>query len=119
MMPLVKVHYSNVLTKDILNSLSKSLSKLVGKTLVKSEGFVMVIFQQTELQSFGLDSTTPSLFIELKNVGTPSPEITNILSAKITELCIGLINVEPSRIYLEFQESERHLWGWSGKTFST
>jgi phenylpyruvate tautomerase len=118
-MPLVKVHYSNEFAKDILNLLSKSMSKLVGKTLGKSEDFVMIIFQRTELQSFGLDSTTPSLFIELKNVGTLSPETTNILSAKITELCIGFIDVEPTRIYLEFQESERHLWGWNAKTFST
>ena len=117
-MPLVKVHHSNEFTNDILNSFSKSLSKLVGNTLGKSEDFVMIIFQRTELQSFGLDSTTPSLFIELKNVGKFSPEITNTLSAKITALCIGFIDVEPTRIYLEFQESERHLWGWNTKTFS-
>tara|TARA_B110000305_G_scaffold200153_1_gene227220 strand:- start:529 stop:882 length:354 start_codon:yes stop_codon:yes gene_type:complete len=117
-MPLVKINYSSGPTKDILNSLSRSLTQLIAKTLGKSEEFVMIIFERTVLQSFGTDTISPSLYIEVKNVGVLSPQITSILSSGITQICSKSIEVKPSRIYLEFQESERHLWGWNGSTLA-
>lgn len=117
-MPLVKIHYVEDPKKEILNSLSVSLSQVVAETLSKSEDFVMIVFQKTELQSFGIDSITPSIYVELKNVGILLPETTCILSSKITDLFVNILNIESSRIYIEFQESKRHHWGWNGKTFS-
>lgn len=117
-MPLVKIHYVENPKKEILNSLSVSLSQVVAESLSKSEDFVMIVFQKTELQSFGNDSITSSIYVELKNVGTLHPETTCTLSSKITELLVNVLNVESSRIYIEFQASERHHWGWNGKTFS-
>lgn len=116
-MPLIKVHYSTELKQDTLDSLSSSLTEFAAQALEKSADFVMTIFQKTELQSFGLDKDSPSLFIEVKNVGSLPPETTRALSSKISELCSELIMVQSSRIYIDFQESPRHLWGWNGKTF--
>ena len=116
-MPLIIVHCSTELKKDTLHSLSSSLTELTAQVLDKSVDFVMTVFQKTELQSFGLDTDSPSLFIEVKNVGALSAETTSALSSKISALCSELINVQSSRIYIDFQESPRHLWGWNGKTF--
>ncbi len=117
-MPLVKVYYDKDLNEDVLVSLSSSLTKLTAHVLGKSEDFVMTIFQKTELQSFGLDVVLPSLFIEVKNVGILNAETTSSLSSDITNLFTTLIGVKSSHVYIDFQESERHLWGWNGKTFS-
>ena len=116
-MPLIKVHYPTELEPRMLHSLSSSLTELTAKALGKSSDFVMTVFQKTELQSFGSDIHSPSLFIEVKNVGSLPTETTSTLSSKISELCSELIKVQSSRIYIDFQESPRHLWGWNGKTF--
>ena len=57
------------------------------------------------------------MYIEFKNVGDLSPEMTTRLSALIADLFEKVIDLNPSRMYIEFQPTERHLWGWNGKTF--
>jgi len=116
-MPLLKVHYACELKKELLNSLSTLLSKSIADVLGKSEDFVMIILQKTELQSFGNDSEGINLYFEMKNVGVLPPDKTSALTSIITNLCQELIEVESNRIYIEFQESERHHWGWNGQTF--
>lgn len=115
-MPLLKVYASTKLSSSVYESLSRSLRSTIAGTLGKSEEFIMVIFQHTIFQSFGTDPAKPSVYIEFKNVGDLSPEITNHLSAIISELLIKFIDLDPSRMYIEFQQTERHLWGWDGKT---
>lgn len=116
-MPLLKVHFACELKKEVFHSLSTSLSKCIAEILSKSEDFVMVIFQKSEFQSFGMDSVKPSLYLEFKNVGVLRPDDTRQLTSSITDLCTQLIEVQANRIYIEYQESERHHWGWGGKTF--
>jgi len=115
-MPLLKVHSSSKLSPADYESLSSSLTSLVAMTLEKSEDFIMVLFEQTNFQIFGANSAEPSMYIEFKNVGDLSPEITTRLSALIADLFKKVIDLEPSRMYIEFQPTERHLWGWNGKT---
>ena len=45
------------------------------------------------------------------------PEVTSDLACKLTDLIESTLNISPTRVYIEFQQSERHLWGWNGKTF--
>ena len=35
----------------------------------------------------------------------------------LTNALVESFDVSASRIYIEFQESARHHWGWNGKTF--
>ena len=116
-MPLLKINFACELKKEVFNSLSNSLTKGIAEILSKSEDFVMVIFQRTEFQSFGLDSVQPSLYLEFKNVGALRPDDTRQLTSCMTDLCTQLIEVQANRIYIEYQESERHHWGWARNTF--
>jgi phenylpyruvate tautomerase PptA (4-oxalocrotonate tautomerase family) len=107
-MPLLKVYSSNNLSSSIYEPLSSSLTSTIATTLGKSEDFIMVIFQHTIFQSFGSNAEEPSVYIEFKNVGN--------LSGIISELFVKFTDLDPSRMYIEFQPTERHLWGWNGKT---
>jgi len=115
-MPLLKVYSSCKLSSSVYEPLSSSLTSTVASTLVKSEDFIMVIFQHTTFQSFGSNAEEPSVYIEFKNVGNLSPDITTRLSGIISELFAKFTDLDPSRMYIEFQPTERHLWGWNGKT---
>ena len=115
-MPLLKVYSSCKLSSSVYEPLSSSLTSTVASTLGKSEDFIMVIFQHTTFQSFGSNAEEPSVYIEFKNVGNLSPNITTRLSGIISELFAKFTDLDPSRMYIEFQPTERHLWGWNGKT---
>ena len=116
-MPLIKVHYSGETQTEQLSKLTAVLSKILSRVLGKSEDFIMIIFQKTESQSFGCGINLPSLYAEVKSVGSISTETSNQLSMDLTDALVDSFNVSASRIYIEFQESERHHWGWNGKTF--
>jgi phenylpyruvate tautomerase PptA (4-oxalocrotonate tautomerase family) len=59
-----------------------------------------------------------SAYCEVKNVGLLSPDTTNQIASFITEILSTKLKISPEQLYIEFQESERHLWGWNGKTFA-
>ena len=77
----------------------------------------MSILELGQSMSFAGDSNVPSAYIEVKNVGILSPEITEVLSKEITTIISRNLGVSPNRVYIEFQQSERHMWGWNSKTF--
>jgi phenylpyruvate tautomerase len=118
-MPLLKVQIS-------LPEISKSSSckvrtkgtEILSSAIGKSPEFVMVIVESGLCASFGGNQTEPCAYLEVKNVGELPPSITGRLSRILGELMEKEFGIDPNRIYIEFQESERHLWGWNGKTFA-
>jgi len=56
--------------------------------------------------------------LEVKNIGELSPAVTAKLSMQLCELISQKLGVETNRIYIEYQEAQRHQWGWNGKTFA-
>ena len=116
-MPLIKIHYSFEVQQKQLHQLTAVLTEILSEVLGKSEEFIMTIFQKTELQSFGSKINPPSLYAEVKNVGSISAETSTQLARDLTNALIVSFDVSASRVYIEFQESERHHWAWNGKTF--
>ena len=118
-MPLLKVKLS-------LPEISKSSScnvrtegtEILSSAIGKSPDFVMVIVESGVPASFGGNLTESCAYLEVKNVGELSPEITGKLSQSLGGLMEKEFGIAPNRIYIEFQESKRHLWGWNGKTFA-
>ena len=118
-MPLVKIHHSNKIDMSDFDFLSKSLSKSIASILGKSEDYIMVIFHCSDFQCFGTVSNSPSVFVELKNVGVFAPDVTSHLTAVVTKLLVESLGLCQKRVYIDFQSSERHQWGWNGETFAT
>ncbi len=117
-MPLVKIQYPPGINLDSFDELSDQVSKEVSSILNKSIDYVMVIFDKSNFQSFGGDSKAISLYIEVKNVGELSADITKKLSESLTHLFSNISDIDPKRIYIEFSRSERYMWGWNGNTFA-
>ncbi len=118
-MPLIVIKSSapNVSsqTKEHIHEQAEvALSTILGK----SRDYVMSILELDSKMSFAGDAATPTSYIEVKNVGRLDPEITKQLSSEITEIISNNLGIKKERIYIEFQQSDRHLWGWNGKTFA-
>ena len=116
-MPLANIYLPEGFESAQLDQVSKSISQILSTALNKSEDYIMTVFQETKYQSFANNHSDPSVYMEIKNVGNLAPEVTSDLASKLTDLIESTLNISPSRVYIEFQQSERHLWGWNGKTF--
>ena len=117
-MPLIKVQ-TNVanITEAKSQALLGSLSSLLAEVLGKSEDYVMTVLEPSAAMTFG-GSPEPASYMEIKNIGTMTSEQTQKISEAACVLAQEHLGVSPERTYLEFNDAQRHLWGWNSKNFA-
>ena len=114
-MPYLKVQsnqaFSGSQTKDFI----KTASALVAEKLGKPESYVMVALEPTTPMLFA-GSDEPTLFMELKSIGLSESQ-TPAISSALCELAHNSLGISQERVYIEFADAPRKMWGWNGATF--
>jgi phenylpyruvate tautomerase PptA (4-oxalocrotonate tautomerase family) len=114
-MPLLSITTNQLLTEADRPQVLKQLSASVAEVLGKPERYVMVSYQHNPHMLFG-GSDAPLAYLELKSIGLPGDK-TGTLSAALTEAMQTYLRIPVDRVYIEFADAERHMWGWNGGTF--
>jgi len=112
-MPLLEISTNTKIDND--QSLAVQASKLTAELLGKPESYVMVKIQSEQTLIFA-GSNAPAAHVKLKSLGLPESNTTDF-SEKLCSFISSEFNINSSRIYIEFANPERHMWGWDGKTF--
>ena len=110
-MPYLKIK-SN---QEIKPSLLKQTSNTVAEALGKPERYVMVEAEHNPNMLFA-GSDEPLAYLELKSIGLPA-SATASLSETICNLIEKELGIAKERIYIEFADAPRNMWGWNGGTF--
>lgn len=119
-MPLLNIKTNlSELSESDLTLIQDEGSQILSEEIGKSIDFVMVLCEARRNIYFSANASEPAAFIEIKNVGALSSSLSSSITQKLSSLLERVLSIPPSRCYLEFQESERHLWGWNGKTFAS
>lgn len=114
-MPFLKIQTNRRLAESDSKSLASKASGRVAELLGKPEAYVMVSVETvTAMQFAGTDE--PLAYLELKSIGLPK-SITASVSRALCDLVAGETGVATNRIYIEFTDAPRHMWGWNGDTF--
>lgn len=90
-------------------------SAFIAELLGKPEGYVMVAFKHSTPMRFG-GELAPAAMLNLHSIGLPE-ERSAELSAKICAFVEQELGVSPERIFIDFRDLERRMFGWNGKTF--
>jgi phenylpyruvate tautomerase len=114
-MPVLKLQTNLAVVGQQAETMLRQASAAAAELLGKPERYVVAILEADTPMTFG-GTTAPAAYLELKSIGLPR-ERTPELSRKLTDLVAGGLGVSPDRIYIEFSDSERDLWGWNGATF--
>ena len=114
-MPCLIVKTSQTINNAEKNNICLSLSKLTAELLAKPENYVMILFDDKTTMSMS-GTTEPSAYIELKSINLAENQ-TSLLSEKICQQLSETLKIPAKRIYIEFTNAQRHLWGWDKKTF--
>ena len=114
-MPFLKIQTNQPLSKDAASQLAKKASALVATQLGKPESYVMTSVENNPAMTFaGTDD--PLAYLELKSIGLPESS-TGDASRALCELVSRETGINPERIYIEFTDAARKMWGWNGGTF--
>jgi len=114
-MPYLKINSNISIAKQDEQKLAKALSNEVSSLLGKPESYVMVEVNTSLSMTFA-GSEDPLAYLELKSIGLPGQK-TAELSDSLCSFVAKLMKIDPLRIYIEFADAERHLWGWNKSTF--
>ena len=114
-MPLLKIQTNQELDSQQQNQLLSEASQLVAHELGKPENYVMVTIEPPVPMSFA-GSTEPAAYLELKSIGLPESK-TKDLSSALCNLIESKTHIGKGRIYIEFADAPRAMWGWNGGTF--
>jgi len=112
-MPYLHVH-TNETVENHADFLTRCSHATAG-TLKKPESYVMVELSDQKSMLFA-GSDAPLAFVELKSLGL-SPADTAHVSNKISKLIHQELDIDISRIYIEFEAPQRDMFGWNGGTF--
>ncbi|VAW91347.1 hypothetical protein MNBD_GAMMA21-350 [hydrothermal vent metagenome] len=114
-MPYLRIQSNHALESKAANEFLIQASGTVADLLGKPERYVMVTIEPPVPMLFaGTDD--PAVFMELKSIGlseSQTPELSRVLS----ELVQQTLGVNIDRIYIEFADAPRKMWGWNGATF--
>ena len=114
-MPYLRIQTNCPVDDKTSDSIIQKASRLVSEQLGKPEQYVMVELNGGVAMSFA-STLDPCAYLELKSINLPEDNTTQ-LSAALCEFIASEIQVTADRIYIEFANAERHLWGWNNKTF--
>jgi len=114
-MPYLKIQSNQKIENSAAIKLLKQASSAVASELGKPENYVMVAIEPPIPMLFaGTDD--PAVFMQLKSIGlseSQTPELSRILC----ELAHQSLGVATDRIYIEFSNAPRKMWGWDSATF--
>ena len=114
-MPFLQILTNITVSPADQDTLLTQAPQLVSDHLGKDEKYFMAHLQPDQTMRFG-GSDAPLAFLSLKALGLPADKTTD-LSAALCSLVTNTLAVPAERIYVEFTNAERGMWGWNGGVF--
>lgn len=114
-MPYVEIVTNVELDQGAQRSLTKKVSALASSLLGKPEQWVMVRVQESACLSHG-GGFEPAAFCRFMSIGLDTGACAG-LSGALCEVLDEQVSIPKDRVYIEFRELERELFGWNGGTF--
>jgi len=114
-MPLLKIQTNQLIDADRQNALIRRASQEIANILSKPERYVMVSVEHNPAMLFG-GSDAPLAYVELKSIGLPESKSADF-SRTLADLLNDELALPADRIYIEFSNAPRAMWGWNGGTF--
>lgn len=114
-MPLLQIKTNTDIEPGHRGPLLQEASKLIAEALGKPERYVMLTLETQQPMLFaGTDE--PAAYLELKSIGLPT-DTTKALSGTLCDFINKRLNIPKDRIYIEFADAKRNMFGWNGGTF--
>ena len=114
-MPYLKIQTNLELSNDRKKDILNDLVSLVSKELDKPEKYVMAIVQDSQVMLFGT-TDDPLVYIEFRSIRFPEDK-TKALAKSLSHFVTNRLNIEPERIFIQFINSDPHMWGYNASTF--
>ena len=112
-MPVLKVQTNSEVQDK--KKFKQDATALLSKVLSKPSQYIMIIIE-TGVDMMFAESESPLAYVEMKSIGLPG-EATADISGALCSFLEKELKVPQNRIYIEFADAQRNMFGWNGGTF--
>ena len=112
-MPLLNIK-TNIIIEN-KSCFAEAASSITAEMLGKPESYVMINIEDDQCLIFA-GNNNPCALLSLKSLDLEE-SLTTTFSKRLCEFIQTQTTIEASRIYIEFSNPERHMWGWNSRTF--
>jgi phenylpyruvate tautomerase len=114
-MPFFKIETNQKLDESTVSNLLQKSSHIISGMVGKPEQYVMVSIDHSKGIMFG-GKTEPAAMVKLKSIGLPTDKC-NDFASRICQFLKDEIDVPPDRVFIDFVDLQRNMFGWNRKTF--
>ncbi len=114
-MPYLLIRTNKTVSQEEERKLLTRGSNVVANALGKPERYVMVSLESGRPMMFDAKDEHCA-YLELKSIGLPG-DSTSTLSLSLCTLIADELGIPTDRVYIEFADAPRHMWGWNSGTF--
>ncbi|MBU1247561.1 MAG: hypothetical protein KKB70_02585 [Proteobacteria bacterium] len=100
---------------SVERNVAVELSTLMSELLGKGVDWVMTEVMGNRALAYG-GSDDPAAFVRLKSIGLKQSDCPE-LSKAICAFLVKQLSVPQNRVYIEFTDLDRTMFGWDGTTF--
>jgi phenylpyruvate tautomerase len=116
-MPLMTIRSVAAIGDTAVSSMLSACSARLAELLAQPEAYVMTLFDRpTSMTMAGTDD--PCCLVEIRSVVKLSSEQTQAMAQALCPLLAEHLGVPPNRIFLNFTDFPRAMWGFDGSTFA-
>lgn len=113
-MPFINTKTTAVISKEQETELKDKMGKAIS-LIGKSESWLMLNFEDNCRLYFKGDNSKDIAIAEIALFGKASDSQYDALTEKLTEIISDTLKIEPSNIYIKYEEVDH--WGYSGFNF--
>ena len=114
-MPLLKIQVNTTVPEEKAEALLSQGTDLIVNEMNKPREYVQVVLESEVAIAFA-GSREKSAFVELRSLDL-SEDTAKQLSEKICSLLEAELAIPSARVFINFFDFPRPMWGWDGKTF--
>ena len=114
-MPYFSIETNQNVDGTYQQDLLKKSSSFIAGLLDKPESYVMISIKPGEPLVFG-GNDLPAAFVRLKSIGLLEDRCAE-LSEKICGFIEQELGIPKDRVFIDFKDLKRKMFGWNGKTF--
>ncbi len=114
-MPYINTRTNVSISQYQENAIKTAYADAITAIPGKTEGWLMLNFEDNCRMYFRGDSTQPIAFVEVSAYGGENPAAFDDLTGRITKILGDNLKINPDHIYIKYNAVAN--WGWNGGNF--
>ena len=113
-MPFINAKVNTKISPEKEISIKEKLGQAIN-LLGKSEGWLMINFDEDSHLYFKGQNDSLIAYVEIKLFGDASDDMCNKMTEEVTKIISEELSIDKSNIYVSYYPTNK--WGWNGNNF--